>query len=432
MIEGNIRKYLFWFLDFLKGSPILKNLKEIQNINNSNDQALIEKYINKRLGELLKYAKNNVPYYQKYERAELSDFPIINKLIIRDNFDDFRSVLFINKKTYQVVTSGSTGLPFKIIQNQNKKYRNTADTIYYASKANYSLGNILVYMKIWNKFNRKSNLKKILENIYPVNVLNLSDHEIKKIICDLNKQKEIHILAYVSAIEAICSYIKRNNVTFSFSVKSVITMSESLPEKSRIFIQKTLKTHVFSRYSNVENGIIAQQLNSTSHFYVNIASYYVEVLNLDIDIPVKEGEIGRIVVTDLFNYAMPIIRYDTGDIGILETDSRGIIILTSIEGRKMDAIYNTNGQLLSSFIVTNSMWNYSELLQYQFIQTGEKSYTFKLNIKKVFDREEELQKEFLNFLGNDAKIQIEYVDEIPLLDSGKRKKVVNIWKNYKV
>ena len=91
----------------------------------------------------------------------------------------------------------------------------------------------------------------------------------------------------------------------------------------------------------------------------------------------------------------------------------------------MDAIYNTKGDLLSSFVITNGMWNYSELLQYQFIQRGSKEYTFKLNIDGYFTRENKLVNEFKSYLGIDAKINIEYVDEIPLLSSGKRRKVIN-------
>ena len=94
----------------------------------------------------------------------------------------------------------------------------------------------------------------------------------------------------------------------------------------------------------------------------------------------------------------------------------------------MDAIYNTDGELLSSFIITNSMWNYPELVQYQFIQVGKNKYLFKLNLEGEFKNEAKLIDDFKKYLGKDAIIIIEYVSEIPLLDSGKRKKVMNIMK----
>ena len=64
-------------------------------------------------------------------------------------------------------------------------------------------------------------------------------------------------------------------------------------------------------------------------------------------------------------------------------------------------------------------------VQYQFIQTGEKEYEFILNLEEEFSREQELIEEFKGYLGLDAIIKVSYVDGIPLLNSGKRKKVIN-------
>jgi phenylacetate-CoA ligase len=129
---------------------------------------------------------------------------------------------------------------------------------------------------------------------------------------------------------------------------------------------------------------------------------------------------------------MPMIRYDTGDIGILDT--RNLLgedrpVFTSIEGRRMDLLYDTSGSLVSSYVITNNMWKYLEIKQYQFIQTAEKEYLFKLNTEKPFKREKELIAEFSGYFGEDCTMSVEYVKEIPLLDSGKRKKVKNTWKN---
>jgi phenylacetate-CoA ligase len=71
------------------------------------------------------------------------------------------------------------------------------------------------------------------------------------------------------------------------------------------------------------------------------------------------------------------------------------------------------------------MWKYPELLQYQFIQKGQNEYEFRLNTDESFNRENELIDHFKEFLGKDTQINVTYVEEIPLLNSGKRKKVVN-------
>jgi phenylacetate-CoA ligase len=71
------------------------------------------------------------------------------------------------------------------------------------------------------------------------------------------------------------------------------------------------------------------------------------------------------------------------------------------------------------------MWKYTEIDQYQLIQEDAKRYRFKINASQKFNREQELKEEFIGYLGGDAVFEIEKVDEIPLLASGKRRKVVN-------
>jgi phenylacetate-CoA ligase len=211
-------------------------------------------------------------------------------------------------------------------------------------------------------------------------------------------------------------------------VKSIIAISETLNDNTRESLEKYFGVPAVSRYSNLENGIIAQQIpGQNGRYLVNGASYHVEILKMDSDEPAEEGEPGRIVVTDLFNYAMPMIRYDTGDIGSMVHDENfpWRKYLTHVEGRRLDLLYDTDGNLVSSYIVYKNMWQYTEIEQYQLIQEDKKRYTIKINCREPFTREQQLIGEFKSYLGQDADFRIEYVTEIPLLSSGKRKKIVN-------
>jgi phenylacetate-CoA ligase len=127
---------------------------------------------------------------------------------------------------------------------------------------------------------------------------------------------------------------------------------------------------------------------------------------------------------------MPIIRYDTGDIAKLGLNKDGDFVLEQIEGRKMDVIHDSKGNIVSSFVVYTKFYNYYHLLkQYQFIQQGEKDYEVKLNLQgNNFEFEDDLIASIKSDFGNDSNVTITYVDEIPPLSSGKRRKVVN---NYK-
>ena len=92
----------------------------------------------------------------------------------------------------------------------------------------------------------------------------------------------------------------------------------------------------------------------------------------------------------------------------------------------MDSIYDTKGTLISPHLIHNLFNKYFYLLkQYQFIQDDKKTYTIKLNLKEPFMFEEKLIQDIKKDFGKDAKIYFDYVDEIPTLASGKRRKVVN-------
>lgn len=92
-------------------------------------------------------------------------------------------------------------------------------------------------------------------------------------------------------------------------------------------------------------------------------------------------------------------------------------------------IFDTQGNMLSSYVVYTKFYPYYHLLhQYQFVQMGEKEYLVKLNTKEDFAFERELISSFKDDFGKDAIITVAHVDEIPPLSSGKRKKVVNEYK----
>lgn len=428
--KTNLRKMSFGILDALRGGPIKKHLTEIVSIINEKDENLIQTHIDHCLKRLLLHAKSSTKFYSQANIEKgLSAFPVVNKNIIRENIDAFISNQFDDKNRIMALTSGSTGTPFKVYYNKDKKNRNTADTIYFGGLAGFRLGMKLYYMKIWTKINRKSRKRAWIENIEAVDVTQLSDTNLPSLIEKFKSEETpFAILAYSSALETVCKYLDKYHPDIKIAnVASVITMSETLNEYTKIAVKKFFDVPAISRYSNIENGIIAQCVpNGDSSFLINRASYLVQVLSFDSDKPVEMGKPGRIVVTDFFNYALPMIKYDTGDVGVLGKNNKGQLVLTSVEGRRLDMVYNTKGELISSFSINNNMLLFPEIKQYQFIQLGKAEYIFKLNPEGSFTREQELINFFKPFFGNDADIKVEYVKEIPLLNSGKRKMVVNL------
>ena len=425
------RRRGFWLVDGLTGGKIKNHLEEIGRLIDEADSQWAVRQKEELLAALLRHAIFTTSYYSgKSLSALLSDFPVVNKTIIREAGESFCSNKVGLSERISVFTSGSTGTPFQVYHDYEKKKRNYADTIYFARLAGYDIGQKLLYMKIWVKEKMEHPLIYFMQNIIPVDVIKLNEDQMESIVNKMHGDGSRYgILGYASALELFARYLdeKHENIQ-SRNVGSVIAISEALNDYTKTSLQRQFGVPVLSRYSNLENGIIAQQEpNGLSRFLVNTASYVVETLKLDSDDSAHAGELGRIVVTDLFNYAMPMIRYDTGDVGSLITDPAhpGKLFLATVEGRKLDLLYDSKGNLVSSFIVYKNMWKYPEIIQYQLIQEGEKQYRFKVNARSPFAREKELVDDFKSYLGADAEIKVEYVSEVPLLASGKRKKIVN-------
>lgn len=427
-----LRRKVFWSLDFLKGGGFKKNYNDVKFINENFSS---ENSINKRnqyLGDVLNHAIKTTQFYSKYSiNTPLDRFPVVNKNTIRDNFKDFQSSQFKQKKNYQASTSGSTGTPFTTFFNKNKKTRNSVDTLYFAEQAGFELGNQLIYIRLWVEKLKRAKLIFWFQNIVSHNITNLSDEDIKELLNKLEKSNYSKgFLGYSSAFESVCQYLdSQNSPPLDYKVNSIISIAENLSDYAKESMQKYFGVPVLSRYSATEVGIIAQQSVRSSNFDINWASYFIEILKIDDDTPTELGELGRIVITDLFNYAVPMIRYDIGDLGameVLKKDSAPVLI--TIEGRQLDVLYNTMGALVSSHII-HQIFLVKGIRQYQLIQNGEKNYTFKISVSSEYSGEEEIRNVYSEYLGSDAIINFQYVDDIPLLSSGKRKKVVNLYKN---
>lgn len=426
------RRSAFWINDVIKGGRITSHYRDLTSLLNSPARKTLDLQQSLVLKTLLHHAVNTTGYYSGYKNfRSIVDFPVINKSIIRENITDFLSSGYNATELYKVTTSGSTGAPLTVYQDKVKRARHQADNIYFSEIAGYKIGTRLYYLRVWNELNRKSPIRRFMQNIVMVDAANLSDESFEALISRIKSDNSTKsLLAFSSTYEALSHYLAKNPDHGSLNISSIITMSEALPDGAKQRLREAFYCPVVSRYSNMENGFLAQQcIEENNEYHLNEASYYFELLHPDKDEPVEAGIPGRIVVTDLFNYAMPMIRYDTGDMAILEERSlcgRPGRVFSRVEGRKVDFIYDTGGNLLSPHVITNTMWKYSsEVRQFQFIQNGKDLYLIKLNCdESSFTRDEELVSELRNYLGKNAVISMDFVDEIPLLASGKRKKII--------
>lgn len=427
------RKASFWGLDGLKGGNVRRHYRDIKRVQNNPTSSLAKETSSENLSKILEHAIRTVPFYcdiPQEETLTLEKIPIVNKHIVRNKFEQFRSYEFVDQHTHEVLTSGSTGKPFRILHDKNKRDRNTADTIFFAKRAGYDLGSRLFYLRLWDKQYKKNKFLSSLQNIAMYSVDDLTNENISKLVNELERNNSNNnLLIYTSALDSICQYMDKNpERKINKKVNSIIAIAEALGSEVKKKAEKHFGREVLSRYSNSENGILAQQRKgSAGNFEINWASYHIEILDLNEDKPVQQGEPGRIIITDLFNYSMPLIRYDTGDVGVINEDMvHGGLVFSKVEGRKMDMFTNTKGEFISSHIIHHIL-QFKGIEQFQFVEEENGVYIIKLKVSPEFDKNDEngLKDKYTEYFGQDANVMVKYVNDIPLLPSGKRKLVIN-------
>ncbi|MGV6832529.1 MAG: hypothetical protein ACWA5P_13325 [bacterium] len=425
----SIRNKVFSLVDRLSGGAVQKHFTDIQLLNSNYLDPKVKAKRDTYLQNLLIHVSANVPYYHDLKSdPSLSDFPIIDKNIINANFEKFKAVNI--ETAYTSATSGSTGTPFFIEYDLNKKNRNTADSYSFAHKTGYTIGSRIYLIRIWKESaSGKSPLKAWLQNIKKVEV-DMLHNDIEDFVKMLKKDRQSKtIIGHASSLDTLANYMEAHNLTNKeLRIRSIIPNAERCDDTTKAILRKRLGVPVVTRYSNTENGIIAQESNEGGDYYdINWASYYVEILDVNTNEPVTYGEIGRIVVTDLFNYRIPFVRYDTGDLGsMIEVD--GEPRLRSIEGRVVDVIYDINGRIVPSFMVHILARKFDNIDQIQFIQHDKAKYEVIINSLKGFTQEAELIQEVYRIFGEPSEVKVTYVSEIPLLSSGKRRSTINHYK----
>tara|TARA_B100000809_G_C15116306_1_gene522585 strand:+ start:280 stop:1602 length:1323 start_codon:yes stop_codon:yes gene_type:complete len=429
---NKLRFNVFWLLDTLKGGYLKKELNTVKEILELKSFNRIQEKNKPLLKDLLDTAVKKSKFYESYNGyTSLDDFPVVNKIIVKQNLDTLNMIPATSPDLVEVSSSGSTGIPVKIYKSKSKIFRNRADLLCFVNAVGYAIGDQLLFVRLWLKKYRKHPIILIFQNQKQIDVENdLSDDNITTFLAQIQKSKQPKtILGYVSGLQKICTYLdKVDSPPLDCNITTIIATSEALYDSVRDQMEYYFNAPVVSRYSNEENGIIAQQLTNDRAFTINWASFYVEVLDLEEDKPANPGELGRIVITDYFNFATPLIRYDTGDLGKLcNYENDNVPKFEMITGRKKDILYNTKGELISPHVIYAGVSKHQGLSQFQLIQESARDFTFKINADSQFSKEDDLLSYFKKYLGEDANITLEYVDEIPLLSSGKRRIIINLY-----
>lgn len=205
-------------------------------------------------------------------------------------------------------------------------------------------------------------------------------------------------------------------------LREVRSFAEVLDPGTRQLLREVLAPVVTDVYSTQECGTLALQCPRHDHYHVQSEGAYVEVLRDD-GKPCRPGEIGRIVITPLHNFAMPLIRYDIGDYAEVGTPcdcGRGLPVLKRILGRVRNMMVLPSGDKRWPFIGADYR-RFAPVRQVQVIQKSLQLIEIRLVVERPLtpDEEANVRAFALGRLGHPFEVNLVYCDDIPRSPGGK-------------
>jgi phenylacetate-CoA ligase len=425
---GNFRERGFWLVDRLHGGPIRKHYDEIAYLTSHPDESA--RSSSARLQELLCHATTYVPHYGRFKGVtSLADLPVLQKDEIRQHYDSFSSSQYEGRTLSRVTTSGSYGTPMTFGLSPDRHSRKMAELIFYSEWAGFRVGTR--HASIGSRSKRA--LVALMQNEVPMLARVVDDRWLDRQLERLRLDRVRAVIGHASLLGLLAGHsLHAGYAASDYSLETAIATAELLTDDVRAMVRAAFGCRALSRYAAHELGVIAHECPHCGQYHINMPSLVVELLALDDDRPVPSGALGRVVVTDLFSHAMPLIRYDTGDVATLaRSPAPGCPIRTTafarIQGRKTELVYTTAGEPVHPLTILDVIGEitHGQARQFQFVQEGRRGYSVKVVTSGVFSAAASLADRMKSMLGADADVRVCCVESIPALESGKRSCVVN-------
>lgn len=358
---------LFDFTLQLNGFPMTKAKAELQKII-ALSEAEHKIFIEDKKKEIVAFHLQNNPFYNDLVGSSWSrnwnDLPILTKKNLQKPLSERLSKGFSEKSVYINKTSGSSGDPFIFAKDKFCHGLTWASNIYrfgwFGIDFNKSYQARFYGIPLDFFGNKKERIKDFLSNRYRFTIFDLSDEVLEKVLLKFKQKKFDYVNGYTSSIVLFAKFLQSKNIILKEicpTLKVCMVTSEMLFEEDKILLEKQFGIPIVNEYGASELDLIAFQ-NPKGEWQINAETLFVEIIDEN-NLALPFGKEGRVVITSLYNKAHPFIRYDIGDIGILDEKSTlQKPILKQLIGRTNDVAVLPSGKKspgLTFYYVTKSI-----------------------------------------------------------------------------
>ncbi len=309
-----------------------------------------------RLRKLLVSAATFVPYYRELfagvgidpdDLAGIDEFRSI-PLLTREHIRRAGGGIITEDPLRRGIFAGADGAPGETLcfyTDQAAAPLRRANTLRGYRWAGIDVGDRQAY--IWRcepegclKDRLRNGFKNYFNNVLYLSAFDMSEEMLKRYAETLRRYRPRILIGYPSSIERFVEYCTRTGERGPHP-RVVVTSGELLSTEQRKLIEGHFACPLFDRYGIREFGAIAHECEKHEGMHIYADLYHIEILDPD-GVPVEQGETGELVVTDLSNYYMPLIRYRTGDLarrtGRVCPCGRGFPLIERVEGRPPETV----------------------------------------------------------------------------------------------
>jgi phenylacetate-CoA ligase len=395
----------------------------------------------RRLQALLHHAYCECPFYrERFRQAgatpddlhRLEDLRVLAPLEKRDlqeRGSDMVARSWPRDDLIRNQTGGSTGTPVAFYLSRERKCSRAAATWRHNRWAGWDIGDRTAVL--WGapadrpQDSWRGRLRGLLlREPFWLDAGRITEETLSGFHERLLRERPAILLAYARAAVLFARYLEARRLT-AWSPRAIVTSAEVLEDEDRALLERTFGCPVFNRYGCREVSVIASECPAHDGLHVMAEGLYLEIETPDG--AARPGQVGSILVTDLLNHAMPLIRYRIGDLGSWAEGpcrcGRGLPRLRQVAGRVTDFLVGCSGQLVSGvFLATYVVAQRPSLGQVQIHQERAGAVCYRIRPGPQFDPAGDrayLERETRRHLGEGAEVTTQLVESLPAEPSGK-------------
>jgi len=392
-----------------------------------------------RLKKIIDYAyRNNSFYMKRFKEAGLSPedinthqdtlkIPLLNKEEIRQNSLGMISSGYRIEELQRCRTGGSTGKSLEIFLSEECSELRNACARRHDRWTGWEFGEPVGAVwgnpKTARTMREKIKEKLLIPQIY-LDTMSINQESVVRFADEWRRVKPTLLFGHSHSLFILAQMVKGLDIK-EIQPKAVLSTSMMLLQHEREEIESVFSVKVFNRYGCEEVGLIASECSAHEGMHLNSDNLYVEFIRDD-GKPAEQGEEGRIIITDLLNYAMPFIRYQVEDYGVPSSRKcscgRGLPLIEHVTGRVADFLKKPDGTRVAGVsLIENSLTRFAGINQMQIVQDSFDLLRIKLVPDKDYSRNTEIMlvDYFSSVFGKDIAVHIEHVKRIEPERSGK-------------